>query len=99
MMDDRGKEKGWHVSDTPTGFRELKDEGAGAVRGEASHLTEDAEHERQARQGAIPDEHMREGWGGEGEAYAPTQGPNHRQEGEKSEEKKFWQGRPPAGLD
>jgi hypothetical protein len=99
VMDDRSKESGWQAEDTPQGFREQTEMGAGAVKGGAKHVVEDVAHETKARTGAIPDEHMREGWGGEGESYAPTQGPNHRQDGDRKEEKDFWQGKPPAGID
>ena len=98
-MDERSKEAGWWTEDTPGGSREQKGDGAGSIRGGASHVVEDAAHETRARTGAIPDEHMPEGWGGEGEAYAPTQCPNSRQQGEQWEEKRFWQGKPPAGAD
>ena len=97
-MDER-KEKGWQAEDTPEGFRETRGSGVGAVAGRGMPVVEDVAHETKARTGAIPDEHMREGWGGEGEVYAPTQGPNHRQEGDQPQEKRFWQGKPPAGID
>ena len=85
-------------------FRDDKGSGIGAVAGgggiddpippKVEPIGED-----RARQGPIPDEHMREGWGGPGETYASGQGPNAREEGEQRQDKAFAEGKPPAGLD
>jgi hypothetical protein len=87
-MNDRDGE--WRSQDTP-GFREHKGSGAGAVVGGSGEpAPREPESEAQARRGPIADEHMHEGWGGPGEAYAPTQGPTQRENGEQSQDRKFW---------
>jgi hypothetical protein len=102
MSDQDSKQEskqGWHAQDTPGGFREQKGSGAGAGDAIAGAVVENVEEEDRARQGPIVDEHLREGWGGEGEPYATAQGPNARDEGEAHQDKEFWKGRPPAGAD
>lgn len=81
-------------------FRDDKGSGIGAIAGDRPiwPKREPADEDR-ARQGPIADEHMREGWGGEGENYATAQGFNDREDGEQSQDKAFRDGKPPAGLD
>jgi hypothetical protein len=74
------------------------DYGGGRGTDHSAPPLREPESETAARQGPIADEHMREGWGGEGENYATAQGPNDRGDGEQSQDRKFHQGRPPAGA-
>jgi hypothetical protein len=91
--DGRGATRGGQPKSSGAG-----DFGGGRGTDHSAPPVREPESETAARQGPIADEHMPEGWGGEGENYAPAQGPNERGEGEQSQDRKFREGRPPAGV-